>query len=126
MQHWDLHRVVRISNLAPAPWLSLEIDRLMSRNLDELSQAPRIYIEVLINTVVILSLRGHNDLGRIFLTVLERYADDLHEHNSKLMRAGVTPVVVEQLEKTGLIKRMGRENILLASEQIGQSATASR
>ena len=56
-----------------------------------------------------MNLRGHDDLGGSFLTVLERYEADLQEHQSKLMLAGVSGSVVEQLEKTGLIKIIGRE-----------------
>ena len=77
------------------------------------------------NTVVILFLRGHEDLGSTFLTVLERYTDDLHEHHSKLMLSGVTDNVVGQLEKTGLIKKIGRENVFVASDQIGQAGLAA-
>jgi len=40
------------------------------------------------NAVVILNLRSSSDLGSTFLQVLDRYADDLREHNSQLMLAG--------------------------------------
>ena len=63
------------------------------------------------NTVIVLNLRGYEDLGSTFLTVLERYSADLREHHSKLMLAGVHASVVDQLEKTGLLKKIGRENI---------------
>ncbi len=74
------------------------------------------------NTVVILNLRGFDDLGSTFLTVLERYTADLQEHQSKLMLAGVSLSVKEQLENTGLIREIGRENVYQASEQIGKAA----
>ena len=77
------------------------------------------------NTVVILSLRGHDDLGSTFLTVLERYNEDLQAHHSKLMLAGVNDSVVTQLEKTKLIKKIGRENIYVATAQIGQAGLAA-
>jgi SulP family sulfate permease len=77
------------------------------------------------NTVVILFLRGHEDLGSTFLTVLERYGDDLRKHDSKLMLSGINDEVVGQLEKTGLIRKIGRENIFVASEQIGQAGLAA-
>ncbi len=73
------------------------------------------------NTVVILNLRGYEDLGSTFLNVLEKYTDDLHKHSSKLMLAGVGPHVILQLEHTGLIRKLGRENVIPASEQIGQA-----
>lgn len=74
------------------------------------------------NTVVILNLRGYDDLGSTFLTVLERYAADLRKHNSKLILAGISPSVARQLEKTGLIRQIGRENTFRATEQIGEAA----
>ena len=73
-------------------------------------------------TVVILNLRGYDDLGSTFLTVLERYTADLQEHRSKLMLAGVSSSVEEQLENTGLIREIGRENVYRAAEQIGKAA----
>jgi SulP family sulfate permease len=77
------------------------------------------------NTVVILSLRGYEDLGSTFLTVLERYAADLQEHHSKLMLAGMSPNAVDQLQKTGLIRKIGRQNVFKATDQIGESALAA-
>ncbi|HET6447065.1 MAG TPA: SulP family inorganic anion transporter [candidate division Zixibacteria bacterium] len=77
------------------------------------------------NTVVILNLRGYEDLGSTLLTVLERYTADLHRHESKLMLAGVDIKVVAQLEKTGLIKMIGIENVFMHSDHIGESILAS-
>ena len=77
------------------------------------------------NTAVVLNLRGYEDLGSTFLEVLERYADDLHEHHSKLILGGVHDSVIRQLEKTGLIKKIGRENIFVVSDQIGQAGAAA-
>lgn len=77
------------------------------------------------NTVVILNLRGHDDLGSTFFTVIERYTADLHKHHSKLMLAGVSPNVARQMEKTGLIREIGRENVFPATEQIGQAGFAA-
>jgi SulP family sulfate permease len=77
------------------------------------------------NTVVILSLRGYEDLGSTFLTVLERYAADLQEHHSKLMLAGMSPNAMDQLQKTGLIRKIGRQNVFKATDQIGEAALAA-
>jgi len=73
------------------------------------------------NTVVLLNLRSYEDLGSTFLIVLERYSSELHRHHSKLMLSGVDPSVLDQLEKTGLIREIGRENVHLQSEQLGLS-----
>ena len=77
------------------------------------------------NAVIVLNLRGYDDLGSTFLTVLERYAAALRKRQSKLMLAGISANVARQLEETGLIKAIGRENVFMASEQIGQSGTAA-
>jgi SulP family sulfate permease len=79
------------------------------------------------NTVVVLNLRGHDDddLGSTFLTVLEHYSADLLDHHSKLMLSGLSSSVIGQLEKTGLIKKIGRENIFPATELIGQAGMAA-
>lgn len=71
--------------------------------------------------VVILVLRGKKDVGSAFLTVIRRYAGLLRQCESKLMLAGVDPYVLEQIERTGSIKLIGRENIFLADDRIGQA-----
>lgn len=77
------------------------------------------------NTVVILTLHGHDDLGSTFLTVISRYSAELQKHNSKLMLSGVSRSVVTQLEQTGLISEIGRENVYPASERVGQAGTVA-
>jgi len=78
------------------------------------------------NTAVIINLRKSSDLGSTFLKVLDRYAADLQAHDSLLMLAGVTPDVIDQFEKTGLVRKIGRENIFVEGEVIGRSVLASR
>lgn len=73
------------------------------------------------NTAVILNLRGKHDLGSTFLNVLERYAEDLQENSCRLMLAETNPEVILQLEKTGIIKAVGRENIFRQTEIVGES-----
>lgn len=73
------------------------------------------------NSVVLLNLRGYDNLGSTFLGVLDKYTDDLRAHQSKLMLFGVSPSVTSQLEKTGLIRKMAWENSYPATDQIGQS-----
>lgn len=77
------------------------------------------------NAVVILNLRSSTDLGSTFLEVISRYADELHEHGSLLMLAGVVQEVTRQLEKTGLMRKIGRTNVFVESEVIGQSVLAA-
>ncbi|MFN2123131.1 MAG: hypothetical protein ACK2UP_06480 [Candidatus Promineifilaceae bacterium] len=44
--------------------------------------------------------------------------------NSLLMLVGVKPRVVDQLEKTGLLRRIGRANIFVEGEVVSQSMLA--
>lgn len=77
------------------------------------------------NAAVIINLRSSSDLGSTFLQVLDRYTTDLQAHDSLLMLAGVRSEVVEQLEKTGLLRKIGRENVFMEGEVIGQSVLAA-
>jgi len=76
-------------------------------------------------SVVILGLRGRSELGSTFLKVLERYANELQAHNSQLMLMGVTPDVLQQLVKTGMIASLGESNIFLETDILGESLSRS-
>jgi SulP family sulfate permease len=71
--------------------------------------------------VVILNLRRNTELGSTFLDAIDRYARKLHAQDSKLVLSGVDPQLKEQLEQTGKIDLIGRENIYMQTEYIGQS-----
>jgi SulP family sulfate permease len=77
------------------------------------------------NSVVIINLRGRTDLGSTFLSVLERYAGDLRQHNSKLMLSGVTDFSKNVIESTGQIDDFGRENIGATEEVLGSVLEAN-
>jgi len=70
---------------------------------------------------IIFSLRGEEDLGSTFLDVLERYAIDLQDHKSKLMLVGVGPRVKDQLNQTKIAQTIGRENIFMSTEKMGEA-----
>ena len=73
------------------------------------------------NSVVILWLRGRTELGSTFLGVLDRYAEELHAQESKLMLAGIGSFSKGVIEQTGQIKLYGRENVFEATEVVGES-----
>lgn len=73
------------------------------------------------HAAVILVLRGETELGSTFMEVLARYAEALRERESRLMLAGVDPGVLIQLERTGHLQTIGRNNVFLVDERIGQS-----
>jgi SulP family sulfate permease len=71
------------------------------------------------HAVVALTLRGKIEIGSTFVTVLQRYAVTLRDHDCRLMLVGLDPAVYEQLAKTGVLRLIGEENIFLAKPQIG-------
>lgn len=73
------------------------------------------------NAVALLNLRRNGELGSTFMDVLGRYARDLQAHNSKLMLSGVDPHLKDQMEQTRFIDVIGRENVYLLTDLIGQS-----
>jgi sulfate permease, SulP family len=82
-----------------------------ARNLEE--DLPRA--DETRQAVVILSLRGHTELGSTFMGVLERYAQALQANGNTLMLVGVSQPVYEQLEHTGFLEVVGEGNVFLFS-----------
>jgi hypothetical protein len=54
--------------------------------------------------------------------VLDRLASKLEVNGGKLMLAGVSEPVYNQLMKTGLLARLGEKNVYKATEKHGESA----
>ena len=71
--------------------------------------------------VVAISLRGQNEIGSTFITVLQRYARKLHAQKGKLMLVGVDEMVRNQLVKTGTLALIGAENVFVATPQLGEA-----
>lgn len=73
------------------------------------------------NSVVIVSLRGKEDLGSTFITVMTRYASRMRDAGCTVMLAGVSDGVARQLEKTGAESVLGRDNVFPATAALTQS-----
>jgi sulfate permease, SulP family len=71
--------------------------------------------------VVILLLRGYEDIGSTVSEVLRRYTLALKENSGKLILAGISPTLYNQLKRTGILDLIGEENIFFSSETIGES-----
>jgi SulP family sulfate permease len=71
--------------------------------------------------VVILLIRGYEDIGSTVNEVLRRYTEALQANSSKLILAGVAPGLRDQLQRTGMLDLIGQENVFLATESIGES-----
>lgn len=77
------------------------------------------------NSVVILRLRGQNDLGSTFMRVLERYAQALRDADSKLVLVYADPRIRAQLEATGVADVVGPENLYESDEWLGATVLAA-
>jgi sulfate permease, SulP family len=73
------------------------------------------------HAVVILALRNEDNVGSTFLNVVIQYANALRRQESRLMLVGLAPSVIKQLERTGIVQEIGRENLFQATEEIGQA-----
>jgi SulP family sulfate permease len=76
--------------------------------------------------VVILRLRGYDQINSTFITLIERYQDQLTAVDGKLMLAGVSEHVKEQLDRTETTQEvLGEENIFEDTQYLGQSVQAA-
>jgi SulP family sulfate permease len=75
--------------------------------------------------VVILLLRGYEDVGSTVSEVFRRYALALQANQGKLILAGVSPALRSQLQRTGMVELIGKENIFLATKTIGEAGNAA-
>jgi sulfate permease, SulP family len=72
--------------------------------------------------VVILRLRGIDEIGSTFERVLVRYSDNLKANQGKLVLAGISKSVYIQLQNTGVLDQIGKENVYKATSIMGDSA----
>ena len=71
--------------------------------------------------VVILLLRGYDDLGATVIGVLHRYTQALQANGGKLVLAGVSPALRDQLQRTGILDLIGEKNLFPVTQTIGES-----
>ena len=69
--------------------------------------------------VVVIGLRDREELGSTFIRVIERYARSLRDNDCRLMLVGVDDDVLDQLERTGVLDLIGRENVFPTQASIG-------
>ena len=72
--------------------------------------------------VVIFALRGHDELGSTLMGVFQRYARSIQKNEGIVMFAGVSEHVRKQMERTGLLRLVGPENVFLENKQWGIAA----
>jgi SulP family sulfate permease len=74
------------------------------------------------HAVVIFLLRGYEEFGSTMIGVLDRYARTVQANGGRVMLAGVSPGVIAQMERTGLLTRIGSENVFPQQAQYGAAA----
>jgi sulfate permease, SulP family len=72
--------------------------------------------------VVIFLLRGYDQFGSTMVGVLDRYTRTVQDHGGKIILAGLSEGVLSQLERTGLLELIGKENIFMATAEYGLAA----
>lgn len=73
------------------------------------------------NSVVLLRLRGFDELGSTFVTVLSRYARSLAAVHSKLVLVSAGEMVHSQLDATGAADVIGEANLYDGDEWVGRT-----
>jgi len=77
------------------------------------------------NAVVIIRLRGNEEIGSTFILVLERYASELHANGGRLILSGVHQDVLDQLKRTGTTDMVPEEAIFMETNILGESTKAA-
>ena len=75
----------------------------------------------LTRAVAIVTLSGRNELGSTFIQTIDRYENTLLSNGGKLMLSGVSEPVYAQLDRTGMLAKMGSENIYKETSFLGES-----
>lgn len=73
------------------------------------------------HAVVLILLRGSEELGSTFLAVVSRYNRNIQNNHGRLMLVGVGEALHRQLERTGLLESLGEENIFRTTPKIGEA-----
>ena len=104
----------RVTALCPYGSLFYAAAKTLEENLPAADEARQ--------AVVIFLLRGYDQFGSTMIGVLDRYARTVQGNGGKLMLAGVSEDVISQLERTGLLRLIGRDNVFVEQAQWGAAA----
>lgn len=72
-------------------------------------------------SVVILRMRGRDDIGSTLIEVLERYAKALAAVDSRFVLVTDSKTILLQLERTGATDTIGKDNIYRGTEVLGRA-----
>jgi SulP family sulfate permease len=68
------------------------------------------------NAIVILRIHGQSEIGITLTGILERYSEQLRRNEGKLMIAGANPKIMEEMERVGMLRKIGKENVFPEGE----------
>lgn len=74
--------------------------------------------------VVVLRLRGKEELGSTFINTITRYHALLAAVGGHLVLTGLNDRLLNQLRKTGALDRLGADNVFAATPTVGESLQA--
>ena len=75
-------------------------------------------------SVVVLRLRGKEELGSTFIKTITRYHDTLTAAGCLLVLSGLNERLLTQLRNTGALDHLGAENVFAARPNVGESLQA--
>ena len=104
----------RVTGLFPYGSLFYAAAKTLEENLPLAEEARQ--------AVVIFLLRGYDEFGSTMIGVLDRYARTVQGNGGKVMLAGIGEGLYAQLERTGLLARLGRENVFREQPHWGAAA----
>lgn len=73
------------------------------------------------HAVVIMRMRGHQEIGSTLILVMERYAGELRANGGRLMLSGVNETVMDQLQRTETTEVIPEDAIFMATDTLGES-----
>ena len=71
--------------------------------------------------VVIIRIRGVEQVGSTMIAVMERYAGELRANGGKLMLSGVSQNVLDQILRTETTESVPEDSIFMATDTLGES-----
>ena len=72
--------------------------------------------------VVVLRLRHQDRAGSTFLKVVDDYADEVRRAGGELFLSGVSPELMDQMERTGQLERLGASHVFPADAVIHRAS----
>ena len=75
--------------------------------------------------VLVVRLRSHAEVGSTFIVMTRRYHEQISRRGGRLILAGVSERLHDQLASTGVLDEIGAENVLPMTDVVFQSTAAA-